>query len=154
NKLPDFSPALNELNKSPKGYQPPPQNYFSPNNNNNFNNNFTNLNNTPINDRTSYTPPYGDKKYIDLINENASPLKQPNFNFSPRKQEVPTNEGLSADQALSPKRELISDCENESSVQPIPELQQHTDERPQSRYRPSSPSIMKTRSQTRKENQS
>ncbi|CAF2057489.1 unnamed protein product [Rotaria magnacalcarata] len=155
NKLPDFSPALNELNKSPKGYQPPPQNYFSPNNNNNFNNNSsTNLNNTPINDRTSYTPPYGDKKYIDLINENASPLKQPNFNFSPRKQEVPTNEGLSADQALSPKRELISDGENESSVQPIPELQQHTDERPQSRYRPSSPSIMKTRSQTRKENQS
>ncbi|CAF3748452.1 unnamed protein product [Rotaria socialis] len=154
NKLPDFSPALNELNKSPKGYQPPPQNYFSPNNNNNFNNNSTNLNNTPINDRTSYTPPYGDKKYIDLINENASPLKQPNFNFSPRKQEVPTNEGLSADQALSPKRELISDGENESSVQPIPELQPHTDERPQSRYRPSSPSIMKTRSQTRKENQS
>ncbi|CAF2128600.1 unnamed protein product [Rotaria magnacalcarata] len=154
NKLPDFSPALNELNKSPKGYYPPPQNYFSPSNNNNFNNNFNNLNNTPINDRTSYTPPYGDKKYIDLINENASPLKQPNFNFSPRKQEVPTNEGLNADQALSPKRELISDCENESSVQPIPELQQHTDERPQSRYRPSSPSIMKTRSQTRKENQS
>ncbi|CAF4961542.1 unnamed protein product, partial [Rotaria socialis] len=57
NKLPDFSPALNELNKSPTGYHPPPQNYFSPNKNNNFNNNFTNLNNTPINDRTSYTPP-------------------------------------------------------------------------------------------------
>ncbi|CAF4897723.1 unnamed protein product, partial [Rotaria socialis] len=53
-----------------------------------------------VKDRTSYTPPYGDKKYIDLINENASTLKQPNFNFSPRKQEVPTNEGLSADQAL------------------------------------------------------
>ncbi|CAF2066954.1 unnamed protein product, partial [Rotaria magnacalcarata] len=123
NKLPDFSPALNELNKSPKGYYPPPQNYFSPTNNNNFNNNFNNLNNTPITDRTSYTPPYGDKKYRDLINENASPLKQPNFNFSPRKQEVPTNEGLSDDQALSPKRELISDSENEPSVQPIPELQ-------------------------------
>ncbi|CAF2070626.1 unnamed protein product, partial [Rotaria magnacalcarata] len=66
---------------------------------------------------------------------------------------TPKTEGLSADQALSSEPEPISISENELSAQPQPEIQQQPDERPKSKYQPSSPSIMKTRSQTRKENE-
>ncbi|CAF4418817.1 unnamed protein product, partial [Rotaria magnacalcarata] len=87
-----------------------------------------------------------------LLNQ-ASPLKSPNFNSSPQHPITPKTEGLSADQAHSSEPEPISVSKNEPSAQPQPEIQQPPDERPKSKYQPSSPSIMKTRSQTRKENE-
>ncbi|CAF4317814.1 unnamed protein product, partial [Rotaria magnacalcarata] len=147
-KYPDYTPALNELNRSPQTHYPPPQEYFNPNINPNFNNLIQDINRNNQN----YTPPHRHPSYLDLLNQ-ASPLKSPNFNSSPQHPITPKTEGLSADQALSSEPEPISISENELSAQPQPEIQQQPDERPKSKYQPSSPSIMKTRSQTRKENE-
>ncbi|CAF4396977.1 unnamed protein product, partial [Rotaria magnacalcarata] len=51
---PDFTPALNKLNRSPQTHYPPPQEYLNPNINHNFNNLIqdTNRNNQ------NYTPPH------------------------------------------------------------------------------------------------
>ncbi|CAF4345646.1 unnamed protein product, partial [Rotaria magnacalcarata] len=144
---PDYTPALNELNRSPQTHYPPPQEYFNPNINPNFNHLIQDINRNNQN----YTPPHK-PSYLDLLNQ-ASPLKSPNFNSSPQHPITPKTEGLSADQALSSEPEPISISENELSAQPQPEIQQQPDGRPKSKYQPSSPSIMKTRSQTRKENE-
>ncbi|CAF4961228.1 unnamed protein product, partial [Rotaria socialis] len=59
---PDYTPALNELNRSPQTHYPPPQEYFNSNINPHFNNLIQDINRSNQN----YTPPHK-PSYLDLL---------------------------------------------------------------------------------------
>ncbi|CAF4150221.1 unnamed protein product [Rotaria magnacalcarata] len=137
-----YTHNLNELNKSPITHCPSPQNYFNNNARDNANNNQNNQD-TSLDCKT---PPYNNKYYQNLLNDvplSNSPSSPYSHQTSPR-----TTGGQSPDQVTKQEPQLISESENEMSVPTTT----HNIKDNEPRYRASSPSIMKTRSQTRREN--
>ncbi|CAF2236425.1 unnamed protein product [Rotaria magnacalcarata] len=147
---PKYASPSTELNKSPNKHYPSPNSYF-----NLTPNNAPIINKDNVN-KESYTPPYGNKFYQNLLNqcpkeEFSSPsLKNPNFSFSHTHHPNQLSRGPSPDQRKSPEARTISIGENEFTFQ--------TESPPNimdndliQRYKIPSPSIMKTRAQTRKE---
>ncbi|CAF2258799.1 unnamed protein product [Rotaria magnacalcarata] len=137
-----YTHNLNELNKSPITHCPSPQNYF----NSNARDNANNHQNDQDTSQECKTPPYTNKYYQNLLNNESltnSPSSPYSHQTSPR-----TTGGQSPDQVTKQEPQLISERDNEMSVPTTT----HNIKDNEPRYRASSPSIMKTRSQTRRDN--
>ncbi|CAF2068091.1 unnamed protein product [Rotaria magnacalcarata] len=149
---PKYHSPNDELNNSPKKHHPSPNTYF------NSPKNISPIKNKNISNRESYTPPFGDKFYKNLLNENAnshdeisfSHLKQPIFPSSLDRKIQPMNEGLSPAQTIRPEEGVLTIGDNQFMTQP-PSPNDIMDNENKPKYKIPSPSIMRTRSQTRRE---